>query len=171
MNTHDQSYEQIKVLSMQFISEEDCENLIKNFDSDLSFIQQQQYRAVHIKKINIADITGLQDNILSANNYHFKFDIDKNNVDCFFARYEPGMHYQQLHMDCVAGNTQRKLTFDLFLNDSFEGGELQLLHNEVLAAKKGKLITFPSFLPHKVTAVTSGIRYVIFGWFYGPNFI
>jgi len=166
-----QNYEQIKVLSMPFISEEDCENLIKNFDSNLSFIEQQQYRAVHIKRIDIADIAGLRDSILSANTYHFKFDLEEDKVDCFFARYEPGMHYQQLHMDCVAGDQQRKLTFDLFLNDSFEGGELQLLHNEVLVAKKGKLITFPSFLPHKVTAVTSGVRYVIFGWFYGPNFI
>ena len=171
MNMPIQNYEQIKVLSMQFISEEDCKNLIKNFDSDLEIIEQQQYRAVHIKRIDIAGIVGLRDSILSANKYHFKFDIDEDKVDCFFARYEPGMHYQQLHMDCVAGNQQRKLTFDLFLNDNFEGGELQLLHNEVLAAKKGKLITFPSFLPHKVTAVTSGVRYVIFGWFYGPNFI
>jgi hypothetical protein len=166
-----QNYEQIKVLSMPFISEADCETLIQNFDSDLSFIEQQQYRAVHIKRIDIADITGLRDSILSANDYHFKFDLKKDKVDCFFARYEPGMHYQQLHMDCVAGDQQRKLSFDLFLNDSFEGGEFQLLHNEVLVAKKGKLITFPSFLPHKVTAVTSGVRYVIFGWFYGPNFI
>lgn len=171
MHMPDQNYEQIKVLSMQFLSEEVCENLIKNFDTDLAFIQQQQYRSVHIKKINIDDIIGLRDSIISANTYHFKFNIEEDNVDCFFARYEPGMHYQQLHMDCVAGGKQRKLTFDLFLNDSFEGGELQLLHNEVLAVKKGKLITFPSFLPHKVTAVTSGIRYVIFGWFYGPNFI
>lgn len=171
MNMLDQNYEQIKVLSTQFIPEEACENLIKNFNLDLSFVQQQQYRSVNIKRIDIDNVTGLRDSILSANSYHFKFDIDKNNVDCFFARYEPGMHYQQLHMDCVAGNNQRKLTFDLFLNDNFEGGELQLLHNEVLAVKKGKLVTFPSFLPHKVTAVTSGVRYVIFGWFYGPNFI
>jgi predicted 2-oxoglutarate/Fe(II)-dependent dioxygenase YbiX len=166
-----QSYEQIKVLSTQFISEEDCEKLIEDFDLELTLVEQQQYRAVQIKRINIGDVPGLQDSILSANSYHFKFDIDKDKVDCFFARYEPGMHYQQLHMDCVAGDKQRKLTFDLFLNDDFEGGELQLLHDEVLAVKKGKLLAFPSFLPHKVTAVTSGVRYVIFGWFYGPNFI
>ena len=81
------------------------------------------------------------------------------------------MHYQQLHMDCIAGDKQRKLTFSLILNDDFEGGDFQLLHDETLEAKKGKILVFPSFLPHRVTPVTNGTRYVLFGWFYGPNFI
>lgn len=170
MNTQNR-YEQFRVLSKVLLSEQEADEVIRINDSNLELTQQQTYRSVFIKDIDISSIKGLKDAVMSVNDDYYKFNLDYTHADCFFARYETGMHYQQLHMDCIAGDVQRKLSFSLLLNDEFTGGEFTLLHNKVVKATKGKLIVFPSFLPHAVTPVTNGNRYVIFGWFYGPNFV
>jgi PKHD-type hydroxylase len=164
-------YEQFKVLSKIILSEEVADAIIKKFDDNLEYKEQQTYRSVYIKDIDINNIDNLKNSVISANNDYYKFNIDYSNVDCFFAKYETGMHYQQLHMDCIAGDLQRKLSFSLLLNDNFEGGDFKLLHDAVIKATKGKLLVFPSFIPHAITPVTAGTRYAIFGWFYGPNFV
>ena len=166
---HYQSYEQFRVLSLDFLSPDICDKIILENDNNYELKEQEQYRLVNIKSIDINEVPNLANALFSANNY-FKLDLYQNMSECFFAKYEEGMHYQQLHMDCIAGESQRKLTFTLMLNDEYNGGELKLLQGEKIETKKGKLNVFPSFLPHCVTPVTKGTRYVIFGWFYGPNF-
>ena len=165
MQIHNQEYEQLKVLSKVILSEEDCREIISNYNQNLEQITQQSARDVYIRPVD------LKDSIINANAAYYNFNINYDHADCFFAKYETGMHYQTLHMDCIAGEHQRKLSFSLLLNDNFSGGEIEFLVGGALAAKKGKLLVFPSFLPHKVTPVTKLSRYVIFGWFYGPNFI
>lgn len=84
-------------------------------------------------------------------------------------------HYDW-HMDArapVAG-VQRKLTCVILLSDpsEFEGGVLQLkgLENETLLDKQGSIIVFPSFIEHKVTPVTKGVRHTAVTWAIGPSF-
>jgi len=167
-----QNYDQLRVISQQLLTNDESINIIKLFDNFNNYEHkiQSTFRNVMITDINILSIPNLKNAIISANEY-FKFNINVNNSDCFFAKYDTGMHYQQLHMDCIAGENQRKLSFSLTLNNDFKGGEFQLLHNETVETKMGKLLVFPSFLPHCVSPVISGSRFVIFGWFYGPNFI
>lgn len=164
-------YEQLKVLSNIIMSNSDCDLIVASLNVNLEYKQQYEHRSVLIKSINLEIVKNLKKTIVSANENYFKFNLNYNHVDCFFARYETGMHYQQLHMDCVAGTQQRKLSFSLLLNDNFQGGEFKLLQNSSIELTKGKLLVFPSFLPHAVTPVVSGVRYVIFGWFYGPQFV
>lgn len=168
---HSQEYEQLKVLSKIILDEIDCDNIVSKYNTELEHVTQRTSRDVLIKNVDINHIKNLKDSVISANKMHYNFNIDYDHVDCFFAKYDTGMHYQSLHLDCIAGEHQRKLSFSLLLNEDFTGGNFELLEGNFLAAKKGKLLVFPSFLPHKVTTVTSRIRYVIFGWFYGPNFI
>jgi PKHD-type hydroxylase len=73
-------------------------------------------------------------------------------------------------MDCIGGERQRKLSFSLLLNDNFQGGNFITLTDSTVVCPAGKLLIFPSFMPHKVSVVESGSRYAIFGWVYGPNF-
>jgi hypothetical protein len=169
-------YEQIRVLSKPLLEEDVCKNLINQYDNDLELKTQDgadntSYRSVKIKDIDINEIPGLRDHVLSANFEYYKFHVNALKADCFFAKYETGMHYQELHMDCVPGDDQRKITFTLMLNDNFEGGEFEMLGRTYIEKNRGKLLVLPSFLPHRITQVTSGVRYAIFGWFYGPNFI
>lgn len=73
----------------------------------------------------------------------------------------------------------RKISFTICLNEDYEGGEFELctptpkkldkniiLNDLVL----GTVISFPSFIWHKVHPVTSGVRKVLVGWTLGPTF-
>ena len=80
------------------------------------------------------------------------------------------------HMDSTRpeNGIQRKLTCVILLNDSseFEGGELQLkaYEGENMLIKQGSIIVFPSFIEHRVTPVTKGVRYTAVTWATGPAF-
>ncbi|MAM27296.1 MAG: hypothetical protein CL704_05040 [Chloroflexi bacterium] len=73
-------------------------------------------------------------------------------------------------------NLIRKLTQVVVISDGdkdFEGGKVEFdpLHGELEydGRKQGSMIMFPSFLKHRVLDVTSGIRYAVNGWSYGPS--
>ncbi len=78
---------------------------------------------------------------------------------------EPGNKF--LH-----GNT-RKLSMSIILNSDFEGGDFEMsdLDNKVPKLEEGSIIVFPSFIEHRVTPVTKGIRYSLVSWFVGPPFV
>lgn len=180
-------FEQSKLVSRQIASTDACNEIIRKFDHNLvpvlqktdpvealrqgHVLEQTTYRSVLAHNININDVLFLKDNVLSANSHLFKFNLYDDKIDCFFAKYEVGMHYAQLHIDCIAGPLQRKLSFSLMLNDEYVGGNFELLQPPGPASETGKLLVFPSYLPHKVTPVTQGVRYVIFGWVYGPPYV
>lgn len=93
-----------------------------------------------------------------------------------FAQYGVGQHYDW-HVDYfpLAGQeTDRKVSVVCLLNDpgEFEGGVFQVrLYSEFTAPlEKGSIIAFPSILEHRVTPVTSGVRYSATMWFHGPRF-
>lgn len=80
------------------------------------------------------------------------------------------------HMDAGPpreGN-QRKLSCVILLNDAteFEGGILQFkgAEDKNVLTKRGSIIVFPSFIEHKVTPVTKGVRYSAVAWVSGPAF-
>ena len=67
----------------------------------------------------------------------------------------------------------RKLTMTMFLNDDFEGGNLQLeagppnMRNRVInmQSQTGTMIFFPSIMWHRVTPIIKGIRKTLVVWF------
>lgn len=69
---------------------------------------------------------------------------------------------------------QRKLSMVVQLSDpgDYEGGELQLDEwkrpDPDLLKKRGSVIIFPSFIKHRVTPVTKGIRRSLVAWIEGP---
>jgi len=69
----------------------------------------------------------------------------------------------------------RKLSMVIQLSDpdEYEGGNLELSHNEPPPAadlrKRGTIIVFPAFLKHRVTPVTKGIRHSLVAWMEGPK--
>lgn len=84
-------------------------------------------------------------------------------------------HYDW-HMDSSPPKEgiQRKLSISILLSDpsDFEGGELQFKNTEdqKILTKQGSIIVFPSFIEHKVTPVTKGVRYSAVTWSSGPSF-
>jgi PKHD-type hydroxylase len=84
--------------------------------------------------------------------------------------------YYDWHMDAGVpqNGIQRKLSISILLNDpsEFEGGILQFkgMEDRNLLDKQGTIIVFPSFIEHKVTPVTKGVRYTAVTWASGPSF-
>lgn len=84
-------------------------------------------------------------------------------------------HYDW-HMDLQLpkDGVQRKLSISILLSDpsEFEGGELQFkgMEDHKILTKQGSIVVFPSFIEHRVTPVTKGVRYSAVTWASGPSF-
>jgi hypothetical protein len=81
-------------------------------------------------------------------------------------------HGMDLHCDHIQSifDGQKKgvpiLTILIILNNDFEGGEFIMFDEEVIPFSKGDVLIFPSnfLFPHKVNAVTAGVRYSTVFW-------
>lgn len=90
-----------------------------------------------------------------------------------FLKYSEGGKYD-VHNDCedwVDGKIKRiadrDITVLFYLNDNFEGGELEFTHlGLTLKPSTGMMVAFPSYFEysHRVYPVKSGIRYTIASW-------
>jgi PKHD-type hydroxylase len=84
-------------------------------------------------------------------------------------------HYDW-HIDAGSNDEcPRKLSLVLQLSDpsEYEGGELQLktsVKEIAIEKKKGFITVFPSYVLHRVTPVTAGVRRTLVVWVAGPAF-
>lgn len=81
------------------------------------------------------------------------------------------------HLDRGGTTAQapRKLSMVLQLSDpsEYEGGDLEIFEGPeptVVKKEKGLVVAFPSFVLHRVTPVTKGIRKTLVVWLTGPRF-
>ena len=85
-------------------------------------------------------------------------------------RYRPGQHYDW-HVDMGKDDlASRKLSVIVLLSetDDDEGGELEWMPDLGPCPREvGTLLMFPSFMPHRVTPVTSGERFALVTWVHG----
>lgn len=146
--------------------------------------QNDEYRSSEIRWIP----TGVNPNItnllwsfaLPANRNAFGFDISYLN-DIQYTTYkatDSGKY--DWHHDTFWGNPtafDRKISIVIQLSDprDYEGGDFQIdpqyqpLPAEEIRAK-GTVIAFPSFIRHRVTPVTKGVRRSLVCWVEGPKF-
>ena len=141
------------------------------------------YRDVGIQvvghdKDGVADVVmKIMKTIEHANNRFWNFSIKGIMEDIQLLTYKKNQQYK-LHSDILwdylnSEHPNRKLTFILQLSDekSYEGGKV-VLHNDEMGEmtidrKKGSLVFFPAFIPHKVYPIKSGTRKSIIGWIAG----
>jgi PKHD-type hydroxylase len=113
-----------------------------------------------------------------ANRRSFGFDLLEP-VEVQFTEYlgsNNGVYHW--HSDLTVANPalhDRKLSFIAQLSDptDYEGGDLEFFGFPSPGPdfkKKGSVIIFPSFLQHRVTPVTYGIRHSLVSWIEGPKF-
>jgi PKHD-type hydroxylase len=104
----------------------------------------------------------------------FALTGQENTQLCRYKSTDQG-HYDW-HVDAYPpkDGVQRKLSCVILLNDAedFEGGALEIkeLDEQIVFKKQGSIIVFPSFIEHKVTPVTKGVRYTAVVWAVGPAF-
>jgi PKHD-type hydroxylase len=87
--------------------------------------------------------------------------------------YDNGGHYDW-HADLGPGMSNRKLSCVVQLSDpdEYDGGELQFnTGSQIISVpkKKGLVVFFSSFVLHRVSPVTRGIRKSLVAWISGPN--
>ena len=115
--------------------------------------------------------------IKDANSKVYKFNLSSMIDSLQYTEYhasEEG-HYDW-HIDLGNGpSSTRKLSIVIQLSDpsEYEGGDLVIKYSKddtVIPKGKGNIVVFPSFLLHRVTPVTKGIRKTLVGWIHGPAF-
>jgi PKHD-type hydroxylase len=119
----------------------------------------------------------LSNRINIANKNHFNLDIIGSNDNIQYTEYNSEVkgHYDW-HLD-ISGdsNVLRKLSIIIQLSspDEYEGGDLEIHIGSTplkVPKQKGSIIVFPSFLLHRVTPVTKGIRKSLVWWVGGSQF-
>ena len=70
----------------------------------------------------------------------------------------------------------RKLSYSILVNSEkeFEGGDLQLMAGPeeiTIPLTQNQIVFFPSYILHRVTPVTKGIRKAVVGWVRGPDLV
>jgi len=94
--------------------------------------------------------------------------ITRYTTDGFYTWHKDGLGS---HKEVRENGNTRKITVAVALNSDFEGGELQFHGLTTHTLEAGSIVVFPSFLDHRVTPVTKGIRYSLIVWFLGPPFV
>lgn len=114
-------------------------------------------------------------NQLAAKINFDKYQMDLQVFDGFqYSKYDVDGHYTW-HNDIIVNppnGMYRKLSFVTMLTEpsEYEGGEFEISidgcyeNSQVMKLEKGQLITFYSWLPHKVRPVTSGTRITLVTW-------
>ena len=138
-------------------------------DSDVVFIEHSQETDWLYQRYG---------QIIPKVNYdHFLYDIV--GFQAFqYTEYKEDQHYDW-HMDMAMEwqDNQRKISSVLMLDDpdDYEGGELEvctggnLNMTQKIKPKKGELVCFASWMPHRCLPVTSGERRTLVAWIDGPR--
>jgi PKHD-type hydroxylase len=143
-----------------------------------------------VSDYRISDIAWIEDNSESkwlfskiadyakmANKEMWDFDIwgYHDNLQ-YTTYYGDGGHYDW-HLDLgLGGSNSRKVSITVQLSDpdDYEGGDFQIMKGpriETLPKSKGTVLLFPSYLLHRVTPVTKGVRKTLVLWVGGYPFI
>jgi len=106
-----------------------------------------------------------------------------------YSLYNEGDYYDwhsDQHGSKYADGMIRKLSFAINLNDDYEGGEFEVATlsgakelpkinvmnlNKEDNLSKGSMVVFPSYIWHRVTPVTKGVRKSLVGWVVGKPFV
>jgi hypothetical protein len=142
----------------------DTETLQGSYRTNQEFLISASMGNDEIKKIDEYIFNGITGYI---SDYATKYDVGVL-VDEGYSilKYENGMHYKR-HHDCGGLHKDRVVSILVYLNDNYEGGELEFpLFDFKYKPKAGDIVIFPSnyTFSHIAHPVTSGTKYAIVSW-------
>ena len=138
----------------------------KRRDSTISWIPFNKMQPMYDDLIHL---------IQKINRNHFGFSNIQITEQAQVSEYSKGQFYHwhtDNSIDMVTEPPVRKLSMTLLLNDpsKFEGGNLEIAGKTMSHMKQGHAAIFASFLQHRVTPVTKGVRKSLVVWFGGEPF-
>ena len=135
--------------------------------SKVSFLDRYQHSEIYDLVYNF---------VCEANNKAFGFDINRLETLQFTLYNEKDKGHYDWHPDTnwvEDEPSQRKLSIIMQLSNpsEYEGGNLEIWRNNNdyinLPKTPGSITFFPSFLPHRVTPITKGVRRNFIGFVMG----
>lgn len=116
----------------------------------------------------------IADLAIKANSEMWNFDIWDFQDDLQYTTYYGNGGHYDWHADLGVGISNRKLSVVLQLSnpDEYEGGDLQMNTGGSIInvpREKGLICFFPSFVLHRVTPLSSGLRRSLVTWLCGAN--
>lgn len=139
----------------------------------------EAYRQSQQTKINPDNpfIRKLRTAVESVNSDRLKIGISKYCHENDFVEYDVDGKFER-HGDVLwpssafghDSNPIRKITTVVLLNNEFTGGKLALWskgERYSFGFEPGDVISFPSYIHHKVDPVLTGTRYTVVSWSYG----
>lgn len=159
----------IKIIE-NFLSDKECSDLLTIY---LPIITLKNAKVVgnhknHRKSsISFIDtIPNIDTKLKEVLNEHIKlngYGITKLN-SYQFTEYKVGEYYDW-HTDSSNTDYQERFcSIVIQLNDTYVGGELEILNGNKINKKSGTLVMFHSNILHRVTPVTEGTRYSLVNW-------
>ena len=112
---------------------------------------------------------------VDANNTVWGFDLHSILDSIQYTEYPEGGGHYDWHVDIGPGINHRKVSIVVQLSDptEYEGGDLQIWSGgqfRTVPKLKGCTALFPSFLLHRVTPVTKGLRRTLVLWVGGSSY-
>ena len=149
-----------------------------------SSIVDNQYRQSDLRWIDSVKSSWIKDILWNyaeeANRNAFGFDINYLKEIQYTTYRSDNNGKYDWHCDTFWANSRmfdRKLSIVMQLSDGndYEGGDFQFdsgipAPDAVQIRNRGVVIVFPSFLSHRVTPVTQGVRNSLVAWIEGPKF-
>ena len=90
------------------------------------------------------------------------------NIECKLQKTEPTGGFHRWHYESYDRyNTDRLITWSLYLNDGFEGGETEFLYyKKRCEPRRGRLVLFPAHwgATHRGNPPLNGNKYLATGW-------
>jgi PKHD-type hydroxylase len=160
-----------------FLTETECKEIIQKSLNECVLIDGTTYSENNYKlkknerKSKVAGVENfglINDKIINEVNSRILIEGHRLSIQNFqFTQYEMG-DYFNWHTDSNSTIFKDRIyTIVVQLNDSYKGGEFQLLidNNEIdMEFGTGNLFIFPSNIIHRVKPITSGIRYSLVSW-------
>ena len=118
----------------------------------------------------------MQGIIRTLNAQSYKYELNGFSEAFQYTVYhgDEGGHYGW-HVDHGPFEVQRKLSVSVQLSDGadYDGCDLQFMAGQQLQLAprdRGAVVAFPSYVLHRVTPITRGVRKALVAWVTGPNF-
>jgi PKHD-type hydroxylase len=170
------------------LSNEECETIRSNVirDIDDSWNDSPAHGVIKSAKTTVVQwnkaksyLSKVEDLAHLTNENYFGFSVNKYHdfSTVNYNEYSSGCEYGW-HSDALKSESCSDIKLTVIVNittEPYSGGEFQLFLNQERTISSlnapGSVIVFPSWIQHRVTPVTSGIRKSLSFWIIGPKFI
>lgn len=148
---------------------------ISSTTENVDVIRKSNIKWIHHDDLSYWVYDRIQDMVIEANQI-WNFNLHTIIDSIQYTEYLEGGGHYDWHVDIGPGSINHRkisITIQLSNSDEYEGGDFEIWTGgefKKLPRKKGSAILFPSFLMHRVTPITKGVRKSLVLWVGGDSY-